>query len=83
METFVRKVANSNILTGVIEMPENLKNREVEILIFPLESITKGDNLDRKPKSAKGILERYKNKNLQLRENRAWAEAVVDQYENS
>lgn len=83
MENFIRKVANSNILAGVIDMPENLRNREVEILIFPLENIKREDSIDRKPKSARGLLEKYKNKDLQLIENSAWAEAVVDQHENS
>ncbi|MDI6916121.1 MAG: hypothetical protein QMC95_18265, partial [Desulfitobacteriaceae bacterium] len=83
MENFVRKVANSNLLAGVIDMPETLRNREVEILIFPLENINREDSIDRKPKNARGLLEKYKNKDLQLIENSAWAEAVVDRHENS
>jgi len=80
---FIRKVANSNILANVIDLPENLRNREVEILIFPLENRNTKDRIDWKPKSAKGILEKYKSMDLQNLENGAWGKAVIDQYENS
>ncbi|KUO73690.1 MAG: hypothetical protein APF81_01935 [Desulfosporosinus sp. BRH_c37] len=80
---FIRKVANSNILADVIDLPENLRNREVEILIFPLENRNTKESKDRKPKSARGLLEKYKNVDLKNLENGAWARAVVDQYENS
>jgi hypothetical protein len=80
---FIRKVANSNILVDVIDLPENLRNREVEILIFPFENKNTNERIDRNPKSAKGLLEKYKIKDFQNLENGAWAKAVEDQYENS
>lgn len=36
---FVRKVANSDILANIIEIPESLKNKKVEILILPYEAV--------------------------------------------
>ena len=80
---FIRKVANSNILASVIDIPESLKNKEVEILIFPYENTDTKDNIEQKHKRARGLLEKYKNKDLQDLENGAWAKAVVDKHENS
>ncbi|MDD2443207.1 MAG: hypothetical protein PHS52_01740 [Desulfotomaculaceae bacterium] len=80
---FVRKVANSNILASIIDIPENLKNRKVEILIFPYENEHVEASVGEKPKRARGLLERYKNKELQALESGAWARATVDKYENS
>lgn len=81
--TFIRKVANSDILAGIIEIPESLKNKKVEILILPYENMDAEDETTgRKPKRAKGLLEKYKNKELQDLENSAWAKAVEDKYEH-
>jgi len=80
---FVRKVANSNILASIIDIPENLRNKKVEILIFPYENLDSEANIDQKPKKARGLLEKYRNKDLQDVENGAWAKAVVDKHENS
>lgn len=78
MMNFVRKITNSDILASVIDIPESLRNKKVEILIFPYESMNTEDSLVRKPKRARGLLEKYKNKELQDVENGAWAKAVVD-----
>ena len=83
MMNFVRKVANSNILARIIDLPENLRNKKVEIPVFPYDNVNEEDNLAQKPKRARGLLERYKNKDLQDLENSAWAKAVLDEYENS
>jgi len=80
---FVRKVANSDILAGVIELPESLKHKKVEILILPYENIDTEDNTRQKVKKARGLLEKYKNKRIQDLEEGAWAKAVVDKHENS
>ena len=43
---FVRQTIQSNLLEGIIEIPGNLKNRLVEIILLPLgsknPSITEG-----------------------------------------
>lgn len=80
---FVRKIANSNILASIIDIPESLRNKKVEILIFAYENVDKEVDIDQKPKKARGLLEKYKNKELQALENGAWAKAVVDKHENS
>ena len=35
---FVRQTIQSNLLEGIIELPGNLKNRLVEIILLPLDS---------------------------------------------
>ncbi len=34
---FVRKVTNSNVLEGIIDIPEELKNKKVEIIVLPYD----------------------------------------------
>ncbi|KFD41906.1 hypothetical protein HY02_10100 [Peptococcaceae bacterium SCADC1_2_3] len=81
--TFIRKVANSDLLANIIDIPESLKNKKVEILIFPYENMNSEDAASHKSKRARGLLEKYKNKELQGLENTAWVNAVDDKYENS
>ena len=33
---FVRQTIQSNLLEGIVEIPSNLKNRLVEVILFPL-----------------------------------------------
>lgn len=81
---FVRKITDSNILASVIDIPDNLRNRTVEILIFPYENQkNSGESIGRKSKRAKGLLAKYRNPKLQKLENEAWVKAAVDKHENS
>lgn len=77
---FVRKVANSDILADIIDIPKELKNKKVEIIILPYENASNSDVLSKK--SLKGALAKYKNKDLQEKENGAWASAAEEKYEN-
>jgi hypothetical protein len=79
--TFIRKVANSDLLASIIDIPENFRNKKVEILIFPYENMNSEDAASHQPKRARGLLEKYKNKELQGLENNAWVNAVDDKYE--
>ncbi|GAB3806958.1 hypothetical protein [Virgibacillus kimchii] len=83
--TFYRKVANSDILKKVIDLPESLQNREVEILIFPYEKDieTKEEDVGmKKKKSAKGLLESHKNVDFLDEERSAWPKAVEENHED-
>lgn len=80
---FVRTIANSNILVNVLDIPEELRNKKVEIIILPYDN---SDNLNLKDHNKKrmfGTLEKYKNKELRNKENEAWANATVENHENS
>jgi len=35
---FVRQTIQSNLLEGIVEIPSNLKNRLVEVILLPLDS---------------------------------------------
>ncbi len=80
--SFVRKVANSKILTNIIDIPEDLRNRKVEILILPYEEVDTQKDITHKPKKARGILGKYKNDKLRVMEDIAWTRAVADKHEN-
>jgi hypothetical protein len=80
---FVRTIVNSDILTSIIDIPENLRHRKVEILILPYGNVNIEENKDPKVKMARGLLEKYKNTELLSEENSAWEKAMVDKYENS
>lgn len=66
-----------------MDLPEDLKNKEVEILVYPHEKNNDSDNENKKAKNVRGTLENYKNKELHYLESDAWAEAVKEKNENS
>ena len=81
---FVRKVVNSNVLADIIEIPEHLKNKKVEIIILPYDNVDNEDNFSvHKAKKARGLLQKYRNKELQSLENTAWEKAVIEKHESS
>ncbi|WP_313165490.1 hypothetical protein [Sedimentibacter sp.] len=78
---FVRKIANSNVLAGLIDIPEELKNKEVEIIILPYDNSTQ--TYIGNKKNVRGALSKYRNEELKVKENEAWADATVEKHENS
>lgn len=79
---FVRKVANSDILASIIDIPEALKNKKVEILILPYEETEDSTFMHTKTKKAKASLKKYSNINLLSEEENAWEKAMVEKYGN-
>ncbi len=78
---FVRVVKNSDDLAKVIDMPKGLRNRKVEVIIFPYQDREEVAEIERK--SLRGALSKYKNEALQAKESDAWSRAVVEKHENS
>lgn len=78
---FIRKVANSDILINIIDLPENLKHKQVEIIVLPVEE-NEGQTSSNS-KSARGLLAKYKNESLIKEEGATWGKAMVDKHENS
>jgi len=69
----VRQIVDSNLLDK-IQLPRNMRGREVEIIIMPVDETTKRkkkpiDNLI-------GILHHYANPELMHLEKGAWAKAM-------
>lgn len=77
----MKKVANSSILDGIFDIPENLKNKKVVITISSYNDIEDKDIP--RVKKLKGALSKYKNKNLIEQEEEAWGMAVQEKHENS
>lgn len=48
---FVRQTIQSNILEGVVEIPNNLKNRLVEMILLPLDGEKYGQSDDERTAS--------------------------------
>lgn len=76
---FLRVIKDSDDISKIIDIPKGLRNRKLEVIIFPYEDIED----DVKKKNLRGALSKYKNKELQAIEGEAWSKAVVKKYENS
>lgn len=74
----IRKITNSNVLEAIFDLPENMKNRKIVITLTPYK-----EQGNFKLRNLKGALSQYNNRNLMEMENNAWANSVVDRYENS
>ena len=77
---FIRKVANSDILINIIDLPENLKHKQVEIIVLPVEE--NQSRLSSSNKNVRGALSKYKNLSLIKEEGTAWEKAMVEKHEN-
>ena len=78
--SYIRKITNSEELSKIIDLLDDLKNKKVEVIILPYEENTK---TKKSHKSLQGALKKYKNENLINEENTAWEKVVKDKYENS
>lgn len=79
---FVRTTLNSNMLINIINLPEELKNQEVEVIILPLieKDVTlQNTNIEK----LEGALSKYKNQNLIKYESTIWNKVVKQKYGNS
>ncbi len=74
----IKRVTNSNILSDIFDLPDNMKNRKVIVTLVPYAKKN-----DSELKDLKGVLSKYKNIELIEKEKNAWADSVVDRYENS
>ena len=82
MET-LRMTMNSTRLAPIIDLPIALRDREVEIIVKPAQSVSdtkKPDDGKTKVKSIKGILKEYANPALRELEKGAWERAAVEKY---
>jgi hypothetical protein len=77
---YLRKTVHSKLLEKLFDLPENLKNRQVEVIILPFDENKKKN----KPQiSLGGRLNQYANPSLIPLEESAWQKAVEKKYENS
>lgn len=75
---FVRKLVNSNIFSGIIDIPKSMRNRKVEVIIKPVDDEPDKNNNIAKIIKLRGALSKYKKLDLIDEENNAWSLAVVE-----
>lgn len=72
---FVRKVVNGTDLKDIIDVPNSLINKKLEILVFPIDELPKKN---KKKKSLSGFLSKYANLDLLEKEENAWFEEAKE-----
>lgn len=77
---FISETINSSELVSVINIPNELLNQEVEIVLIPKKS-TKSNTTE--SKSMYGILNKFANSELRKLEKDAWLNAVRKSNGNS
>lgn len=71
-----RAVVDAERLANIIDLPESLKKRKVEVIVLPV-----GDDATAQPgKSMKGYLKTYANPDLIGQEKKAWEKAVAEKH---
>jgi hypothetical protein len=69
---YLRETIDSGSLAGIFNLPASLRNRNVEVIILPID-VKKEEKQGRK--SLKGSLHQYANPELIPLEKDAWARA--------
>lgn len=77
---FVRKVTHSDALKHIVDLPENLRNQNVELIILPLQDPA-SDQVYISGSSVRGALKQFANSNLQQHEKEAWIKGMQEKYE--
>lgn len=78
---FVRKVTNSDALKHIVDLPENLRNQDVELIILPIEDPSPLKPMPATP-TARGALKQFANPDLLQYEQDAWAKGVQEKHEH-
>ena len=74
-----RQTVDSDMLNGIFNLPQSLRNKKVEVIILPVENERV---LTPKSSSAFGCLKKYANPALMQQEKGAWEQAMVEKYAN-
>ena len=74
----IRKILDAERILPIIDLPDHMRNRQVEVIILPVDE-EKGSS----GKSMKGFLRRYANPDFIALEKQAWAEVVEEQYDRT
>jgi hypothetical protein len=77
----IRQVIDAERLAGIVDMPESMKYRKVEIIILPDLATEEKPKINKTAlKKAFGSLHKYANPDLIPLEKKAWEIAVADKY---
>ncbi|MBJ6361472.1 hypothetical protein ACFOQM_09265 [Paenibacillus sp. GCM10012307] len=79
---FVRKITNSDALKHIVDLPEDLRNRDVELIILPIgEPFPLKQAIPPSP-TVRGALKQYANLDLIQYEQDAWKKGVQEKHEH-
>ena len=78
---YVRKIANSDIFDNIIDLPENLRHKRVEIIILPYPDAGDGAEIYGGP-GLKSRLGKNNSPRATCQEGPAWVETAREYYEN-
>jgi hypothetical protein len=79
---FIRKVTNSDALKHIVDLPESLRNQDVEIIILPIGDHSPSKQAIPSSSSARGALKQYANLDLLQYEQDAWEKGVQEKHEH-
>ncbi|MGG4143887.1 hypothetical protein ABEW34_12205 [Paenibacillus algorifonticola] len=79
---FVRKITNSDALKHIVDLPEDLQNQDVEIIILPIGDSSLFKHPTTSSHTARGALKQYANWDLIQYEQDAWEKGVQDKHEH-
>ncbi len=76
---FFHKIVNSSLLENIINLPIEMKNKDVEIILRP---ISKKDSAVENNTTLFGFLSNYQNDKMIENEKNAWEIAMKEKYGN-
>jgi hypothetical protein len=79
---FVRKVTHSDALKHIVDLPENLRNQDVELIILPIGDSTTHKSQTPSTPTVRGALKQFANPDLIQYEQDAWKKGVQEKHEH-
>ncbi|MFB5267007.1 hypothetical protein ACE41H_09440 [Paenibacillus enshidis] len=79
---FVRKITNSAALKHIVDLPEDLQNQDVELIILPIGDSSLLRRSIPSSHTARGALKQYANLDLIQFEQGAWEKGVQEKHEH-
>lgn len=79
---FVRKVTNSDVLKHIVDLPESLRNQDVELFILPIGEPSPLNTPRPSNLTARGALKKFAIIDLIEYEQDAWAKGVQEKHEH-
>lgn len=66
---YIRKITNIDRIAGIMNIPENMRHKTVEVIILPYEEDANENKQAGIKKNVKGLLQKYANLNYLPLEN--------------
>lgn len=81
---FVRKITHSDTLKHIVDLPESLRDQDVELIILPLHNSYSDKEQPSyvSGSSVRGMLRQYAKRGLMQNETDAWQKGVKEKHEH-